>query len=175
MGGPRLAPSISTLSIMQPPATPRPNRDFVTTIREDGSRLFLHPADTRGRWTTARRWSAWVLIVVYLLLPWIPVGGHPAVFLDIAERRFHLFGFTLAFQDTWLMFFGITGLGFSLFFITSLLGRVWCGWACPQTVYTEIFMWAERRIEGDRAQRIKLDQWAWGPSKLARKGWLNTG
>ena len=122
---------------MSTPNAPRPSRDFVTTIREDGSRLFLHPADVRGQWTTLRRWTGWLLIVVYLSLPWIPVGGHPAVFLDIVDRRFHLFGFTLAFQDTWLMFFGITGLGFSLFFITSLLGRVWCGWACPQTVFLE--------------------------------------
>ena len=156
---------------MQPPAAPRPNRDFVTTIREDGSRLFLHPADARGRWTTARRWSAWVLIVVYLLLPWIPVGGHPAVFLDIAERRFHLFGFTLAFQDTWLMFFGITGLGFSLFFITSLLGRVWCGWACPQTVFLEhVYRRLERWLEGDAQARRKLDTQPWTPAKFIRRG-----
>jgi cytochrome c oxidase accessory protein FixG len=156
---------------MQQPSAPRPNRDFVTTIREDGSRLFLHPADARGRWTTARRWSAWVLIIIYLLLPWIPVGGHPAVFLDIAERRFHLFGFTLAFQDTWLMFFGITGLGFSLFFITSLLGRVWCGWACPQTVFLEhVYRRLERWLEGDAHARRKLDAQPWTPAKFVRRG-----
>ncbi|MFA6959482.1 MAG: cytochrome c oxidase accessory protein CcoG [Opitutaceae bacterium] len=149
----------------------RPNRDFVTTIREDGSRLFLHPADTRGRFTSARRWSGWLLIAIYLLLPWIPIGGHPAVFLDIADRRFHLFGFTLAFQDTWLMFFGITGLGFGLFFITALLGRVWCGWACPQTVFLEhVYRRVERWLEGDAVARRQLDAQPWTPLKFVRRG-----
>lgn len=151
--------------------SPRPNRDFVTTIREDGSRLFLHPADARGWFTAARRWSGWLLIAIYLSLPWIPVGGHPAVFLDIADRRFHLFGLTLAFQDTWLMFFGITGLGFSLFFITALLGRVWCGWACPQTVFLEhVYRRIERWLEGDAVARRRLDAAPWTAGKFARRG-----
>lgn len=150
---------------------PRPNRDFVTTIREDGSRLFLHPADARGLFTLARRWSGWLLIAIYLALPWIPVGGHPAVFLDIAGRRFHLFGLTLAFQDTWLMFFGITGLGFGLFFITALLGRVWCGWACPQTVFLEhVYRRVERWLEGDAVSRKRLDAQPWTALKIARRG-----
>ncbi len=156
---------------MPPTTQSRPNRDFVTTIREDGSRLFLHPADARGWFTTARRWSGWFLIAIYLALPWIPVGGHPAVFLDIAGRRFHLFGHTLAFQDTWLMFFGITGLGFGLFFITALLGRVWCGWACPQTVFLEhVYRRVERWIEGDAVARRQLDAAPWTAGKLLRRG-----
>ncbi|MBC8009083.1 MAG: cytochrome c oxidase accessory protein CcoG [Burkholderiales bacterium] len=149
----------------------RPNRDAVTTIREDGSRLFLHPADVRGFWTRARRWSAWLLIAIYLALPWIPVGGHPAVFLDVGGRRFHLFGFTLAFQDVWLLFFAITGLGFALFLVTSLLGRVWCGWACPQTVFLEhVFRRAERWLEGDAVARRRLDAAPWTAGKIARRG-----
>lgn len=156
---------------MSAPTAPRPNRDFVTTIREDGSRLFLHPADARGRFTAWRRWSGWLLIAIYLALPWIPVGGHPAVFLDIADRRFHLFGQTLAFQDTWLMFFGITGLGFSLFFVTALLGRVWCGWACPQTVFLEhVYRRIERWMEGDAVVRRRLDAAPWTAGKIARRG-----
>jgi cytochrome c oxidase accessory protein FixG len=153
-------------------ATPpvRPNRDSVTTIRDDGSRMFLHPADARGFWTRARRGSAGLLIAIYLLLPWIPVGGHPAVFLDIASRRFHLFGYTLAFQDVWLLFFLITGLGFGLFFITSLLGRVWCGWACPQTVFLDhVFRRVERWIEGDAVARRKLDAAPWTAPKVAKR------
>ncbi len=156
---------------MSTPTHIRPNRDAVTTIREDGSRLFLHPADARGRFTHARRWSGWLLIAIYLSLPWIPVGGYPAVFLDIADRRFHLFGLTLAFQDAWLMFFGITGLGFSLFFITSLLGRVWCGWACPQTVFLEhVYRRVERWLEGDAVSRRRLDAAPWTAAKLVRRG-----
>src|SRR3954471_21776157 len=125
------------------PAT-LPTLDSVTTIRDDGSRRFLFPADTRGRFTQARRWSALALIAFYLSLPWIKIGGAPAVFLDVAARRFHLFGLTLAAQDVWLLFFVITGLGFSLFFVTALFGRVWCGWDFPQTVFLHPVF---RRIE----------------------------
>lgn len=151
--------------------SPRPNRDSVTTIRDDGSRLFLHPSDVRGRFTLLRRLSGWFLIAFYLALPWIPLGGHPAVFLDIAERRFHLFGQTLAFQDAWLLFFGITGLGFTLFFVTALLGRVWCGWACPQTVFLEhVYRWIERRLEGDSVKRRALDAAPWSTTKALRRG-----
>ena len=112
----------------------RPNREAVTTINQDGSRLILHPADTRGRFTRWRRLTAGVLIAIYILLPWIPVGGHPAVFLDVVNRRFHLFGLTFAAQDVWLAFFFVTGLGFTLYVITALFGRLWCGWACPHTL-----------------------------------------
>ena len=94
-----------------PPPT-QPSLDSVSTIRDDGSRRYLFPADVSGRFTRARAWAALVLIAIYLLLPWIKVGGYPAVFLDVAERRFHFFGLTLAAQDLWLMFFLITGLGF---------------------------------------------------------------
>lgn len=138
-------------------APTHPNRDSVTTIRADGSRPFLYPADARGPFAFARRWSALGLIAFYLSLPWIKIGGYPAVFLDVAHRRFHLFGLTLAAQDLWLLFFVITGLGFSLFFITALLGRIWCGWACPQTVFLDhIFRRIERLIEGDAVQRRAL-------------------
>jgi cytochrome c oxidase accessory protein FixG len=140
-----------------PPARFAPTRDSVTTIKSDGSRRDLHPADVSGRFTTARRGAAWFLIAVYLLLPWIPVRGAPAVFLDVAERRFHFFGLTLAAQDAWLLFFGVTGLGFALFFLTALFGRLWCGWACPQTVFLEhVFRRIERWIDGDALQRRAL-------------------
>lgn len=135
----------------------RPSLDSVTTIASDGSRRDLHPADVHGRFTSARRWSGWGLIAFYLVLPWIPVNGHPAVFLDIAERRFHFFGYTLAAQDTWLLFFGVSGLGFALFFLTALFGRLWCGWACPQTVYLEhVYRVIERWIDGDATERRAL-------------------
>ncbi len=148
-----------------------PNLDEVTTIRADGTRPFLHPADTRGRFTRARRVSALALIVFYLSLPWIKVGGFPAVFLDVANRRFHLFGITLAAQDLWLLFFVITGLGFSLFFVTALLGRIWCGWACPQTVFLDhVYRRIERWIDGDAVQRRALDAAPPSAGKSFRRG-----
>jgi cytochrome c oxidase accessory protein FixG len=149
---------------------PAPSRNSVTTIRDDGSRPFLFPADTRGRFTIARRVSALALIAFYLSLPWIQINGHPAVFLDIAERRFHLFGITLAAQDIWLLFFVITGLGFSLFLITALLGRIWCGWACPQTVFLDhVYRRIERWIEGDAVKRRALDAAPWTPLKITKR------
>src|SRR5215203_6158023 len=142
------------------------SRQSLATIRPDGSRAFLYPADTQGRFTRARKYSAFALIAFYLSLPWIKINGHPAVFLDVARRRFHLFGITLAAQDLWLMFFVITGLGFSLFFVTALLGRVWCGWACPQTVFLDhVYRRIERWIDGDAVKRRAL---ANSPSSISK-------
>lgn len=148
----------------------KPNRESVTTIRADGSRAFLYPADTKGRFTVARRYSALALIAFYLSLPWIQINGHPAAFLDIAERRFHLFGVTFAAQDMWLLFFVISGVGFALFFVTALLGRIWCGWACPHTVFLDhVYRRIERWIEGDALQRRALDAARWTPGKISRR------
>jgi len=157
-----------------PPST-QPSLDSVSTIRDDGSRRYLFPADVSGRFTRARAGAALILIAIYLLLPWIKIGGYPAVFLDVAERRFHFFGWTLAAQDLWLMFFLITGLGFSLFFVTALLGRVWCGWACPQTVFLDhVYRKIERWIDGDAVARRALDAAPWTVRKIGRRGAKHT-
>lgn len=151
-------------------AAHRPTPDSVTTINADGSRYFLYPADVRGRFSTTRRLSAGLLIAVYLLLPWVPVNGHPAVFLDIAGGHFHFFGFTLAAQDAWLLFFGVSGLGFALFFLTALFGRLWCGWACPQTVFLDhVYRRIERWLEGDAPARRALKAAPMTPGKFARR------
>ncbi len=136
----------------------KPNLDSLTTVNADGSRYILHPADVSGRFTTVRRWFGWLLIAVYVLLPWIPINGAPALFLDVENRRFHMFGLTLLTQDMWVFFFAISGLGFVLFFITAILGRLWCGWACPYTVFLEhVYRRVERWIDGDAPARRKLD------------------
>jgi len=149
-----------------------PNRDSVTTINSDGSRNFLHPADVNGPFSQARRLVAVLILGAYVLLPWIKINGHPAVFLDVAERRFYLLGCTFASQDIWLLFFLITGLGFTLFFVTALLGRLWCGWACPQTIFLEhVYRRVERWLEGTAHHRRMLDGLSWtNPEKLLRRG-----
>ncbi len=87
------------------------------------------------------------------------IGGRPALFLDVEYRRFFLFGATFNAQDTWLLFFLLTGVGFSLVLVTTLLGRVWCGWACPQTVFLEgMFRPLERILEGTREARMRRDR-----------------
>lgn len=155
---------------MPPPALDLPNRDTVTTIQADGSRPFLFPAEVRGRFNRARRITAFALIAFYLSLPWITVKGHPAVFLDLAELRFHLFGATFAPQDLWLLFFVITGLGFSLFFVTALLGRVWCGWACPHTVFLDfVYRQIETWVDGDAIQRRALHHAPFSVEKVTKR------
>jgi len=157
------------------PAKNAPNRETVTSIGADGSRLVLHPADVSGKFTTWRRLVSYLLIAVFVVLPWIPINGYPAVFLDIGERRFHLFGLTLAFQDTWLLFFFLTGLVFSLFYVTAFLGRVWCGWTCPQTVYLEhVFRRIERLIDGDAPARKKLAAAPLSTSKVIKRAVKHT-
>lgn len=149
----------------------RPSKHTPTTINTDGSRNFLHPADVSGFFTRWRRLFALLLVGIYLLLPWLPIGGHPAVFLDVINRRFHLFGLSFAAQDLWMAFFLITGLGFSLFFVTSIFGRIWCGWACPHSVFLEqIYRPIERLIEGDATARRKLDAQDWDGEKIAKRG-----
>ncbi len=140
-----------------PETVRRPNLDSVTTINTDGSHHILHPADVKGRFTLARRLVAFVLILFYAAMPWIPINGAPAVFFDVEMRRFHLFGLTMVAQDMWVLFFAISGLGFLLFVITAVLGRIWCGWACPYTVFLDhIFRRIERWIDGDAPARRKL-------------------
>src|SRR5690349_20062657 len=105
-----------------------------SSLRPDGKRNVVHPADVQGRFNRARRVVFLVLVAVYFALPWIPVGGHPAVFLDVGTRHFYLFGMTFNAQDVWLMTFLLLGGALLLVYVTTLAGRVWCGCACPQTV-----------------------------------------
>jgi len=146
-----------------------PSLESAATINSDGSRRFIHPAMARGRFNTLRTVTGVLLLAVYAALPWIPINGHPAVFLDVASRRFHLFGLTLVTQDLWLGFFLITGTGFGLFYLTALLGRVWCGWACPQTVFLDVARRIERLIEGDSVARRRLDQSPWTAMKTLQR------
>ncbi len=121
------------------------------SLGKDGTRRRPYPADVRGPWQRARRITYFALIALWIALPWIPIGGHPALFLDIERRQFFLFGLTFNAQDLWLLFFAATGVGFGLVYVTALLGRVWCGWACPQTVFIEsMFRPIERLVNGPR-------------------------
>jgi cytochrome c oxidase accessory protein FixG len=148
---------------------PRPSLDSVTTINEDGSRRFIHATAVRGRFSRWRALLAVVLSAIYVAMPWIQINGNPMVFLDVAHRQFHYFGLTFVSQDIWIVFFVMSGIGFCLFFLTSLLGRVWCGWACPQTVFLDIARRIERWCEGDATERRKLDASPWTLNKTVRR------
>jgi cytochrome c oxidase accessory protein FixG len=111
-----------------------------------------------------------LLIALWATLPWIRIGGHPALFIDVDARQLFLFGATFNSQDTWLLFFLLTGVGFGLVYATALAGRVWCGWACPQTVFLEgVHRRIERWIEGPREARMRRNRGAWTVEKLGRK------
>jgi cytochrome c oxidase accessory protein FixG len=122
-------------------------------------------------WFSHWRWAmVWITQLVFYGLPWLSINERQAMLFDLVSRRFYIFKLVLYPQD--LIY--LTGLliisALSLFLFTAVAGRLWCGYACPQTVYTEIFMWVERKIEGDRAARMRLDNSAMGAEKLARKG-----
>ncbi len=122
-------------------------------------------------WFAGWRWAlVWATQLVFYGLPWLEWNARQAVLFDLGARRFYIFGLVLYPQD----FIFLTGLliisAYALFLFTTVAGRLWCGYACPQTVYTEIYMWVERRLEGDRAQRMKLDAAPWSLEKLLRKG-----
>jgi cytochrome c oxidase accessory protein FixG len=116
------------------------------------------------------RWAfIWLTQLVFYGLPWLPWNGRQAVLFELAQRKFYLFGLVLWPQDV----IYLTGIliisALSLFLFTAIGGRLWCGYACPQTVYTELFMWVERAIEGDRAKRMALDKAPWSARKLGLK------
>ncbi|MDO6619022.1 cytochrome c oxidase accessory protein CcoG [Shewanella sp. 10N.286.51.B8] len=122
-----------------------------------------------GLWTTVRRRIGWATLSFFLILPWLPWGDRQAVWFNLGEQKFHIFNLTIWPQDLTLLAALFTIAAFGLFFVTTYLGRVWCGYTCPQTVWTFIFIWLEEKFEGARNKRIKLDQMPWSFNKLWRK------
>ncbi len=154
---------------MKTETPPRPSLESVSTINEDGSRRFIHTAKVTGRFARWRAFLAAALMALYVAMPWIQINGNPMLFLDLKHRQFHYLGFTFVSQDVWIVFFVMSGIGFCLFFLTSLLGRVWCGWACPQTIFLDVARRIDRLCEGDAMARRKLDSSPWTLNKTVRR------
>ncbi|WP_029718373.1 cytochrome c oxidase accessory protein CcoG [Rubrivivax benzoatilyticus] len=133
-------------------------------------RLKIHPRSTSGRYTRWRWALVWLTQAVFYGLPWLPWNGRPAVLFSLETQRFYLFDLVLVPQDMVFLSGLLVFCALLLFFVTALAGRLWCGFACPQTVYTEMFIWLEARFEGDRAARQRLDAAPWGATKLAGRG-----
>lgn len=133
------------------------------------SRERIHPRSVSGLFSNWRWVMVWLTQLVFYGLPWLEWNARQAVLFDLEARRFYIFGLLLYPQD----FIYLTGLlvisALSLFLFTAVAGRLWCGFSCPQTVYTEIFLWIEKKVEGDRSARLRLDQSALTASKLGKK------
>jgi cytochrome c oxidase accessory protein FixG len=129
----------------------------------------IYPRQVKGRFARLRVIAVWALLGLYYVMPWINIGGKQSVLFDLPARKFYILGFTFWPQDFVYLALLLITAGLSLFFFTALAGRLWCGYACPQTVWTETFIWIERLIEGDRARRMKLDKAPWSAEKVMRK------
>ena len=122
-------------------------------------------------WFASWRWAmVWLTQLVFYGLPWVQWNGRQAVLFDLAQQRFYLFGLVLYPQDLIYLAVLLMLAALTLFFVTAVAGRVWCGFACPQTVYTKMFLWIEHLTEGKPHTRKALDGQSWGTEKLMRKG-----
>ncbi|WP_428290891.1 cytochrome c oxidase accessory protein CcoG [Hydrogenophaga sp.] len=176
------------------PASPPPPTDFPVTTASTGasspktvipivsvpaedeemvslyaSRQKIHPRSVSGIFSRWRWLTVWITQIVFYGLPWLEWNARQAVLFDLEVRRFYIFGLVLYPQD----FIYLTGLlvisALSLFLFTAVAGRLWCGFACPQTVYTEIFLWIEKKVEGDRSARLRLDGSKLTAAKFGKK------
>ena len=152
-----------------------PVRKIIPIVPEEEVSLYeaqkkLYPRSVTGLFARWRWFFVFLTQLVFYGLPWLEWGQRQAVLFDLGARRFYLFGVVLYPQD----FIYLTGLlvisALSLFLFTAVAGRLWCGFTCPQTVYTEIFLWIERKVEGDRSARMRLDAEPASARKLLKKG-----
>jgi cytochrome c oxidase accessory protein FixG len=135
-----------------------------------GTREWVYPQSISGRFTTLRRWTFFALHLLLLVSPWIVVKGHPLLLIDIHARRVFLLGGMFTTSDTFFLLLLLLFASFALFFFTALWGRIWCGYACPQTVFLETWIRPlEIWIEGDRTTRKRRDQQGWSFDRIWRK------
>ncbi len=125
--------------------------------------------DVKGWWNTWRWALVWFTQILFYGLPWLQWNERQAVLLHLVERKFYFFGLVLWPQDVFYLALLLIISAYALFLFTAVAGRLFCGYACPQTVYSEIFMWVENRIEGDRSTRMKLDKAPMNARKLRVK------
>ena len=142
-------------------------KDLIITPKSTDGTIYVR--QQHGYFQRLRRYISGFLMLLFIALPWLTINGKPAILLDLDLLQFHVFGMTLFPQDFTLIAGMFMVAAFILFFMTSWLGRVWCGFLCPQTVWMFGFVWIEEKIEGSRNQRIKLDQQPWSLNKLRKK------
>lgn len=147
----------------------------LTSVDQHGDRISIIPAEVRGYFRKHRTWTQIVLLVIFLGLPWTKINGHQSLLLDIPEREFYVFGVVFRAHDVPLLFFILAALALGLAFVTSVWGRVWCGWACPQTVFIDgVFRRIEKWTEGSYIDRRRLQSASLSGEKIRKSGlkWL---
>ncbi len=129
----------------------------------------IYPRAVTGLFAMWRSIGVLILLGIYYIVPWLEWADRQAVLFDLPNRKFHIFGLTFWPQDFFYFAVLLIIASFALFFFTAIAGRLWCGYACPQTVWTELFMWIARKVEGDRPKQIKLDKMPWNAYKIRIK------
>ena len=142
---------------MKPENTP-PSKDEPQAVAFYEKHKKIYIREVKGWWANWRWVLVWLTQALFYLAPWLTWNDRQAVLFHIVERKFYLFGLVLWPQDVFYLAVLLIVSAYALFLFTAIAGRLFCGYACPQTVYSEIFMWLENRIEGDRSARMKLDQ-----------------
>ena len=130
----------------------------------------IYPREVHGVFAKLRVLGVVTLLGLYYVVPWLTWENHQAVLFDLPARKFYIFGLTFWPQDFFYMAWFLIIAALALFFFTALAGRLWCGYACPQTVWTEVFLWIERKLEGDRNRQMKLDKAPLTGRKILLKG-----
>ena len=152
---------------MTPNATDRPDAALSSLYAKQQK---IYPRAVTGLFARWRWVMVWLTQLFFYGMPWLQWNGRQALLFDVGERRFYVLGLVLQPQDFIYLAALLVISALALFFFTAIAGRLWCGYSCPQTVYTEMFLWLERVTEGDRSARMRLDAQPWTPAKLARKG-----
>ena len=157
-------------------SVPAPSEVPAASTEESGQAMSLYAAhkkvyvrSTSGTFTRWRWGLVWLTQIVFLVTPWLTWNDRQAVLLHLVERKFYIFGWIFWPQEILFLTVILIISAYSLFFFTAIAGRLWCGYACPQTVYTEIFQWIEEKIEGDYSARMKLDRAPMSGRKFAIK------
>ena len=164
----------TNITLINVTETPNENKDDQGTEHKSNKNTYvtgtkIYVRKMTGLFQSIRKFSLSFLLLMYFSFAWIEVNGTPLILFDLLAQKFYLFGLVFWPQDFTLLAFALIISAFGLFFITSLFGRVWCGYSCPQTSWTFIFIWLEEFFEGSRQQRIKLDESSVNFKKVARK------